>query len=139
MGIFRTRKINTPYNIDKPKRYIFEEELTMENTTNTIGISTKDIKKVFTPKQFAIIKDNLRAYFVNMGYIHIEKADYGKGWYIFKSAEDAKNGSYVQFCENIDYLNGWLYGVVQAVNGIIKANGNKDINMKQYIPIFMEL
>lgn len=109
----------------------------MENIINTIGISTKDIKKVFTPKQFAIIKDNLRAYFVNMGYIHIEKADYGKGWYIFKSAEDAKNGSYVQFCENIDYLNGWLYGVVQAVNGIIgiiKANGNKDNNRS----IFME-
>lgn len=61
-----------------------------------------------------------------------------KGWYIFKSAEDAKNGSYVQFCENIDYLNGWLYGVVQAVNGIIKANGNKDNNMIQYKPIFME-
>ncbi|RGF90501.1 hypothetical protein DXA02_13735 [Ruminococcus sp. AM54-1NS] len=109
-----------------------------ENITNTIGIGVKDIKKVFTPKQFAIIKDNLRAYFVNMGYICIEKADYGKGWYIFKSAEDVKNGSYVQFCENIDYLNGWLYGVVQAVNGIIKANGNKDINMKQYISIFME-
>lgn len=72
----------------------------MENIINTIGISAKDIKKVFTPKQFAIIKDNLRAYFVNMGYIHIEKADYGKGWYIFKSAEDAKNGSYVQFCEH---------------------------------------
>lgn len=131
------RKINTPYNIVK-KRYIFEEELTMENITNTIGISVKDIKKVFTPKQIAIIKDNLRAYLVNMGYIHIEKADYGKGWYIFKSAEDAKNGSYVQFCENIDYLNGWLYGVVQAVNGIIKANGNKDNNMIQYKPIFME-
>lgn len=42
-----------------------------ENITNTIGIGVKDIKKVFTPKQFAIIKDNLRAYFVNMGYIHI--------------------------------------------------------------------
>lgn len=39
----------------------------MENITNTIGISVKDIKKVFTPKQIAIIKDNLRAYFVNMG------------------------------------------------------------------------
>lgn len=113
-----------------------------ENITNTIGIGVKDIKKVFTPKQFAIIKDNLRAYLVNMGYIYIDKADYGKGWYIFKSAEDVKNGSYVQFCENIDYLNGWLYGVVQAVNGIIKANGNKDTNMnnmKQYAPIFMEL
>lgn len=45
----------------------------------------------------------------------------------------------MQFCENIDYLNGWLYGVVQAVNGIIKANGNEDTNMKQYAPIFMEL
>lgn len=47
----------------------------MENIINTIGISTKDIKKVFTPKQFAIIKDNLRAYFVNMGYKHTLKAN----------------------------------------------------------------
>lgn len=37
-----------------------------------------------------------------------------------------------------NYSIGWLYGVVQAVNGIIKANGNKDNNMIQYKPIFME-
>lgn len=100
----------------------------MENITNTIGISVKDIKKAFTPKQIEIIKKNLMAYIANMGYIYIEKASYGKGWYIFKSAEDVKNGTYVQFCENIDYLNGWLYGVVQAVNGIIKADNNKSID-----------
>lgn len=80
----------------------------MENITNTIGISVKDIKKVFTPKQIAIIKDNLRAYFVNMGYIHIEKADYGKGWYIFKSAEDAFKYEYQGFNgkSNKDHARG---------------------------------
>lgn len=100
----------------------------MEKITNAIGISAKDIKKVFTPKQFITVRSNLRAYIANMGYIRIEKADYGTGWYIYKSVEDAKNGSYVQFCENIDYLNGWLYGVVQAVNGIIKADNDKSID-----------
>lgn len=111
----------------------------MENITNTIGISVKDIKKAFTPKQFIAVRSNLRAYIANMGYIHIEKANYGKGWYIFKSAEDIKNGSYVQFCENIDYLNGWLYGVVQAVCGIIKADGDKSIDRSmQLYKIFNE-
>ena len=31
-----------------------------------------------------------------------------------------KQGSWTQYCYNIDYLNGWLYGAVQAVNGIMK-------------------
>lgn len=57
----------------------------------------------------------------------------------FIQAEDVKNGSYVQFCENIDYLNGWLYGVVQAVNGIIKADDNKSIDRSmQLYKIFNE-
>lgn len=113
----------------------------MENTTNTIdiNINIEDIKKAFTPKQFIAVRSNLRAYIANMGYIHIEKANYSKGWYIFKSAEDVKNGSYVQFCENINYLNGWLFGVVQAVNGIIKADDNKSIDRSmQLYKIFNE-
>ena len=73
-----------------------------------------------TNREKEIIKDNLRAYTSNFGYIHIEKADYGKGFYVFTSEERKKQCSWTQFCYNIDYLNGWLYGAVQAANGIMK-------------------
>ncbi len=73
-----------------------------------------------TKRQKEIIKDNLNAYITNFGYISIEKEDYGKGFYVFTSEERKKQGSWTQYCYNIDYLNGWLYGAVQAVNGIMK-------------------
>lgn len=73
-----------------------------------------------TKRQEQIIKDNLNSYIANFGYISIEKADYGKGFYVFTSEERKASGAWTQYCYNIDYLNGWLYGVVQGVNGIIK-------------------
>lgn len=36
------------------------------------------------------------------------------------------SGSWTQYCYNIDYLNGWLYGAVQAANGIMKPI-NKEV------------
>ena len=68
-----------------------------------------------------IIKDNLRAYLANFGYLEIEPAEAGGGFYVFTSPERKEHGSYTQYCYNIDYLNGWLYGAVQAVNGIMKS------------------
>ena len=68
-----------------------------------------------------VIKDNLRAYLVNFGYLEIEPAEAGGGFYVFTSPERKEQGAYTQFCYNIDYLNGWLYGAVQAVNGIMKS------------------
>ena len=73
-----------------------------------------------TKKQKEIIEDNLKAYISNFGYIHIEKEICGKGFYVFTSEERKEQGSWTQFCYNIDYLNGWLYGAVQAVNKIMK-------------------
>lgn len=73
-----------------------------------------------TKRQEQIIKDNLNSYIANFGYISIEKADYGKGFYVFTSEKRKASGAWTQYCYNIDYLNGWLYGVVQGVNGIIK-------------------
>lgn len=68
-----------------------------------------------------IIKDNLRAYKNNFGYIEIVKENYGKGFYVFTSLERLSEGNYTQFCYNIHYLNGWLYGAVQAANGVMKS------------------
>ena len=73
-----------------------------------------------TKKQMEVINDNLRAYKNNFGYIEIVKEDYGKGFYVFTNQERKEQGSWTQYCYNIDSLNGWLYGAVQAINGIMK-------------------
>lgn len=65
-----------------------------------------------TTRQKEIIADNLRAFTHNFGDVRIEKEDYGKGFYVFYPATET---SWIQYCYNIDYLNGWLYGVVQGV------------------------
>lgn len=75
---------------------------------------------IMTNKQKEIIKDNLNAYITNFGYIRIVPEDYGKGFYIFTDEQRAEAGCWTQYCYNIDYVNGWLYGAVQAVNGIMK-------------------
>lgn len=66
-----------------------------------------------TKREKEIIKDNLRAFVNNFGTVRIEKVA-GYGFYVYMNG--AEEGNYIQFCYNIDYLNGWLYGAVQAVN-----------------------
>lgn len=78
-----------------------------------------------TKKQKDLINDNLNAYIANFGYIHIEKEAYGKGFYVFTSEKLKEAGNWAQYCYNIDYLNGWLYGAVQAANGIIKSRSSE--------------
>lgn len=71
-------------------------------------------------KQNELIADNLRAFVNNFGEIRITKEDYGKGFYVYYPA-NSEEGNYIQYCYDIDYLNGWLYGVVQgAVRGEFK-------------------
>lgn len=64
-----------------------------------------------TKKQKEIIMDNLNAFIHNFGDIRIEKGEYGGGFYVFYPANSE---SWIQYCYNIDYLNGWLYGIVQG-------------------------
>lgn len=82
--------------------------------------------KTLTARQNELIKDNLSAYINNFGYIKIEKADYGSGFYVYTDEERAVNGTYTQYCYNIDYLNGWLYGAVQAIKGVMKPISKED-------------
>lgn len=84
-------------------------------------------KEVFTRAQMEKIRDNLRAYLANFGYLKITKADYGAGFYIYTDEQRAETGAYTQYCYNLDYLNGWLYGAVQAVNGIMKHLPDEDV------------
>lgn len=71
-----------------------------------------------TANQKEIIKDNLMAFVNNFGDVRIEKAEYGRGFFVYYPADA---DSYIQFCYDIHYLNGWLYGIVQgAVRGEFK-------------------
>lgn len=81
-----------------------------------------------TKRENEIIKDNLRAYKYNFGYIEIVKEDCGNGFYVFTSKERKRSGSWTQYCYNIHYLNGWLYGAVQAINGMMKPIKKGDID-----------
>lgn len=64
-----------------------------------------------TTRQNEIIADNLQAFTANFGAPRIERADYGSGLYVYYPAN---SDSYIQYCYDINYLNGWLYGVVQG-------------------------
>lgn len=71
-----------------------------------------------TARQKEIIKDNLRAFTANFGEVRIEDADYGGGFYVFYPTESE---SWIQYCYSIEFLDGWLYGIVQgAVRGEFK-------------------
>ena len=86
----------------------------------TVNASNINGGITMTKKQKKLIADNLKAYKSNFGYIEIIKEACGKGFYVFTSKENLDRNSWTQFCYNIDYLNGWLYGCVQAANGIMK-------------------
>lgn len=76
--------------------------------------------KTFTAKQYETIKTNLAAFVFNFGPVRIEKQDpCCPGYYVYSPAD---SDSYVQYCYDIDYLNGWLYGAVQAVNTLKRIN-----------------
>ena len=64
-----------------------------------------------TRKQEEIIADNLRAFIANFGSPRIERADHCNGFYVYYPADSE---SYIQYCYDVHYLNGWLYGVVQG-------------------------
>lgn len=71
-----------------------------------------------TNKQKEIIHDNLQAFVNNFGEIDIRRAEVGSGFYVYYPID---SDSYIQYCYNIHYLDGWLYGVVQgAVRGEFK-------------------
>lgn len=73
-----------------------------------------------TKKQMEIIEDNLRAYKRNFGYIEIEEDELTKGFYVYTSQQAKEQGEFFEYFHNIDYLDGWLWGCVQTINGKLK-------------------
>lgn len=67
----------------------------------------------FTKGEMEIVRNNLQAYISNFGKPRIERGDDSKSFYVFTDDSD----SWRQYCYNIDYLNGWLYGCVQTKYG----------------------
>lgn len=67
---------------------------------------------VLTKKERETIKDNLNAFIVNFGVPRLVRADYGRGLFVYMG--DSENS--IHFAYDINYLNGWLFGAVQAVN-----------------------
>ena len=65
-----------------------------------------------TKRQEEIIRDNLKAFESNFGEVRIDYVP-PYGFYVYLPKDDE---IHIQFCYNIDYLNGWLYGAVQAAN-----------------------
>lgn len=77
----------------------------------------------FTKNEMEIIKDNLMSFVANFGKPRIERGDDGESFYVFTDNSD----SWRQYCYNIDYLNGWLYGCTQAACG----NPKRDEEMRE--------
>lgn len=73
--------------------------------------------KNLTNTQINTIAENLNAFIANFGEPRIERHPNDPGFYVYWPADRT---DYVQRCYNIDYLNGWLYGAVQAANKVIK-------------------
>lgn len=75
---------------------------------NNMNLTVKDLKK---------IEQNLRAFTSNFDTdIRIEKSVYDKQYYVFLGNDE----SYKFFADDINSINGWLYGCVQTKNGIVK-------------------
>lgn len=64
-----------------------------------------------TKKELDVVGNNLRAFIHNFGEPRITRDEYGKGFYVFIPENTAQ---WIQHCYDINYLNGWLYGVVQG-------------------------
>lgn len=77
--------------------------------------------KQLSKKKQEIIEDNYRAYICNFETPVITPEDFGGGYYVFRNEEEYKHGTWVQYCYDINYLNGWLYGAVQAKCGQLRV------------------
>lgn len=81
------------------------------------------LQSVLTKKELEEVKNNLNAFIVNFGVPRIKRADYGRGLYVYMGESE----SYIQYCHNISYFDGWLYGAVQAANRAeFKMRGKKN-------------
>lgn len=75
-----------------------------------------------TDKELQKIASNLNAFENNFEELILFRNS-DKSICVYQSMEQYENYEYIQRCDNIDYLNGWLYGAVQALYTISKLKG----------------
>ena len=63
-------------------------------------------------------------FIANFGEVRIEQDTYNKGFYVYSPANAE---THVQYCYDISYLDGWLYGCVQGANKIVKQKEVIDV------------
>lgn len=73
-----------------------------------------------TEREAEKIQKNLDAFIFQFGIEPVIRKNKNKTYNIYLSTEAEESENYIQHCENIDYLNGWLYGAVQTICGRIK-------------------
>lgn len=64
---------------------------------------------------------NYNAFKNNFGDIIIIKSKYNKEYYFYRTEEDFKNDNYFNHTPSKDYVEGWLYGAVQANNSVVRS------------------
>jgi len=79
----------------------------------------------FTRNELQRLEKNLSAYEFNFGelLIYREPKNRGGHTYIFVTEQDSKEFNYIHYCDDIEYLNGWLYGIVQG--DIVRSKVNE--------------
>lgn len=80
-----------------------------------------DFKELFNDTDWMLIRGNLAAYIRNFEYLKIEREVCDDGYYVYTDERRWKTGEWTQHCYNLDCLNGWLCGAVQAANKIMKT------------------
>ena len=93
-----------------------------EEKWNEIFEEKEDMGIDLTQKQYEVVKRSLDAFVENFGTPRIEKN--GRNGFFVYVPSDAKD--YVQYCRNIDRLEGWLYGCVQGALVIRHLAKNTD-------------
>lgn len=76
-----------------------------------IQLEYANMTNIFKKHEFETVKAHLEAFINNYGEMRIERPNMKEGFYIF-FPYNADN--YIQYCHNVDYLDGWLYGIVQG-------------------------
>ena len=70
--------------------------------------------KELNEKELNIIERNLKAFQFNFTD-EIKILKFNRHYYIFKAEEiNEQYSNYIRVTDNINYINGWLYGAVQA-------------------------
>ena len=126
---------------------VLGNELDKDEVKNFVSKNTKKESKLEESeiKNLATTFNNYKAFQNNFGDIYIVKSSYDNLYYFFRNEKDAKIGSeYFNYCDSKDYVEGWLYGAVQANNNVFgnltkeskKLNEDKFILSTEELPEF---